>query len=117
MFRNKKLEQRVADLEALVKAQEERLKQYRDNPAAAFVSVPVPQENDMRAYWTKIAAFTADPLYLFYLSQLRREVVDNFEVASPDKAEFYRGQLAAIGQIFSDARRAKKSIDAAGIEQ
>lgn len=107
MFKSK----RECELEELVALYKNKLDAMESmNPSARYVAVQVPQADDMTAYWTKIAAFATDPLYVFYLSQLRREIVDNFEIKGQHQSEYYRGMLSAIGTIFSDARKAQNQL-------
>jgi hypothetical protein len=104
---------REKGLEELVELYREKIDEFKGNKenfASRFVPIAVPQENDMAAYWTKLTAFITDPLYVFYLTQLRREIVDNFEGNGKSGSEFYRGMLSAIGQIFLDARKAQKQL-------
>jgi hypothetical protein len=107
MFKSKR-EKELEELIALYKGKIEALENA--SPAAKYVAVQVPQASDMTAYWTKVAAFSTDPLYVFYLSQLRREIVDRFETMGDGKAEYYRGMLAAVGQMFNDARKSIEQL-------
>ncbi len=103
---------RERELEELVAAYQAQIKVLTDtqgsniNPAQ-FVNVPIPQESDMPEYWRKLAALLDDNFYLFYLTQLRRTIVDQFEVNGNDKAEYFRGKLAVIGDIINDSRKAR----------
>lgn len=104
---------RVKELEELLSIYKEKnssLENKINNFAAMFVPLQVPQESDMTAYWTRISSLVSDPLFLFYLTQLRREIVDRFEANGKDSPEFFRGMLTTIGQIFTDARKAQRQI-------
>lgn len=106
---------KINDFEELLNLQNDKIKRIEDknsNFASSFVFVPVPQPNDMLAYHQKMAALIDDPLYLFYISQLRRCIVDEFEASSEKNSEFYRGKLVAIGDIILDARKAKNQLGA-----
>jgi len=103
---------REIDLERLVEVQQQQLDtlQKPKNPSGQFVTCQIPGPTDMRTYHEKIAALVDDPFYLFYLTQLRRTVVDEFEAAMNGNSEFFRGQLALIGLLFHDARKAKNQL-------
>lgn len=106
---------REKQLEALSTLQAEKIARIESaSLAARFVPIAVPQATDMQAWYTHIAALGSDPLYLFYLTQLRREIIDNFETDGKTDSEFYRGQLAVIGKIFLDARKAANSLTGVG---
>jgi hypothetical protein len=75
-----------------------------------YVSVPIPQMSDSFEYTKSIANIVDNSLTLFYLTQLRRSIVDEFQHAGKDNSEFYRGQLAAIGKIFDDATKARQKV-------
>jgi hypothetical protein len=104
MFKSKK---RIADLEELVDIYKKRIEEFNQPKPPVYTLVQVPGANDQIAFHTKIANLLDDPLYLFYLNQLRRKATDSFEIDGNGKAEFYRGKLAAIGEIFIDARHSK----------
>jgi hypothetical protein len=105
-----KREKELEELCGMYKKQLEDLNKAVPNFASSFVCVGVPTPEDMKAYHTKIAALTTDPLYLFYLVQLRRSVVDEFEILGKDSPEYYRGKLALIGMLFQDAAKASKQL-------
>lgn len=103
---------RECQLEELVEAYRTKLEAIpKASKVVEFVNVPVPQAEDMPEYWRKIAALVDDPFYLFWLVQLRRSIVDDFETSGSDKAEYYRGKLAMIGEIISDSRKAKNAMN------
>jgi hypothetical protein len=80
------------------------------NPSGQYINVPIPQPNDMVEYWRCLSQLTDNMYSLFYLTQLRRSVVDEFEYSGKELAEYHRGQLAAIGMIFKDSQNAKKQL-------
>lgn len=107
-----KSKRRIADLERLVTLLQKEIKAHEErkpNYASSFINVPPPSDDDLKAFALKIEAFVNDPLYLFYFVQLRREIVDAFEVGQVN-AEFSRGELAIIGKIFNDARKARGEL-------
>ncbi len=112
-FKSKR-ETYLEELAAAYKAEIQTLKE--ENKAVdfgRFISIPKPSESDMPEYYRQLSALVDNEFLLFYLTQLRRSVVDEFEVAGKDSAEFYRGQLAAVGKVFSDASKAKRVLQGA----
>jgi hypothetical protein len=64
----------------------------------------------MPEYERACSTLTENPFLLFYFVQLRKRVLDEFIVGGKD-AEYYRGKLAAIGEIMNDSRMARMQID------
>jgi hypothetical protein len=108
---------RVKQLEELVGLLKAQLEAHRKPPENIYTLVQIPQPTDHQTFHTHIANLTDDPFYLFYFTQLRRKTTDNFETHGKDNAEFYRGRLAAIGDIFLDARQSKAILTTAKPEQ
>jgi hypothetical protein len=102
---------RESDLERLVEVQQKQIDELsrKKNPSGQFVVVNVPQRNDMRTYHEKISALVTDPFYLFYITQLRRSIVDDFEVGK-ESPDIYRGKLSLLGNIINDARMAANQL-------
>ena len=113
MWFKSKREKELEELCGIYKKALEETRASVLNYASSFVNVNVPTQEDMQAYHTKIAALTSDPLYLFYLTQLRRSVVDEFEIMGKDMPEYSRGKLALIGMLFQDSRKAKTQLGVA----
>jgi hypothetical protein len=110
---------REIDLELLVEVQQKQIDalQKPKNPSGQYIVCQVPQATDMRTYHEKLAALDSDPFYLFYLTQLRRSIVEGFEGSVGEKPEFYRGQLALLGLIIYDARKAKNLLGEAETDE
>jgi hypothetical protein len=104
---------RERDLERLIEVQQQQIDLLKKpkNPSGQFVVVPVPQRDDMRTYWEKISELVTDPFYLFYITQLRRSIVDDFE-SGKESADIYRGKLLLLGDIINDSRKAKNQLGA-----
>jgi hypothetical protein len=104
---------RERDLERLIEVQQQQIDvlQKPKNPSGQFTIVPVPQRDDMRTYYEKISALVIDPFYLFYITQLRRSIVDDFE-AGKENPDIYRGKLELLGDIINDSRKAKNQLGA-----
>jgi hypothetical protein len=107
---------RERDLEELInlyRGKIEKIKNDNEKLEHKFIPIAVPRETDQRAYWEKITQLITDPLFVFYLNQLRFDIITEFEGNGKDNAEYYRGKLSAIGQIFMDARKAQKQLSGA----
>jgi hypothetical protein len=105
---------RTRDIEELLNLYREKiavLERQNNNLSAKYICIAVPQETDMEAYWTRISSLITDPFFVFYLSKLRRDIIDRFESSGENKAEYFRGMLTAIGQIFLDARSARSQLE------
>jgi hypothetical protein len=102
---------RTRDLERLIEVQQQQIEllQKPKNPSGQFVVVQVPQRDDMRTYYEKISALVTDPFYLFYITQLRRSIVDDFE-SGKESPDIYRGKLALLGDIINDSRMARNQL-------
>ena len=107
---------RMKELEKLVSLLEEQVKELK-KPKEIYTLVQVPGPNDQATFQKTIADFVDNPFYLFYFQQARRKATDDFEYKGKDMAEFYRGKLAAIGDIFLDARQAKMALNTIKSEQ
>ena len=103
MFKSK----RMKELEELVEHLQEKLEEATKAPIEIFTLVQVPGPNDQVAFHTKISSLADDPIYMFYIDQLRRKATEGFERMGKDNAEFYRGKLAAFGEIILDARQSR----------
>lgn len=107
-------EKRESELLELCNLYREQLAKAKERDLSGFsryTVIPVPQtETDERRLQEKVASLLEDPYFLFYISQLRRSIIDAFETSGRDMAEYYRGQLAMVGEIIRDAQRAKKMI-------
>ena len=97
------------------RVENELLRKQVENAPARCVHVPVPGPEDMRSYHEAIAALTENPLYLFYLAQLRRTAVDGFEADGKTSPEYYRGMLAMVGMVFQDAKNARVKLLGSGV--
>jgi hypothetical protein len=109
------IEKKLVDTTELVKLYKKQIDVLSEKPTISpehYVHVPVPQtDEDMRALQLKIAQLTSDTLYLFYFADLRRKIIQQFESESGRQySEYFRGQLAFIGQIFEDSAKARKHI-------
>lgn len=97
--------QREKDLEQLVKMLQEKVDRWETRELTTFVTpVRAPGPGEMPEYMRLLAQLTANEMYLYHWSQTRRSITDDFEQSGADKAEFYRGKLAAIGDIFRAAK-------------
>lgn len=108
---------REKELERLVEIQQQHIEylQKPKNLSGYYTIVPVPQPEDMRTYYEKTAAFVTDQFYLFYITQLRRSIVDDFE-AGKESPDVYRGKLALLGDIIRDACKARDIIKSNSID-
>lgn len=110
---------RERDLEDAIKLYQKMLgdmkKRETSDDLGRYVHVPAPKPEEVQEYQRRIAAFIEDRLYLFYLAQLRREVVDQFQNDRNASADYYRGKLAVIGDLISDGQRARSVLNGAGV--
>lgn len=102
--RTKQLEEYIDVLKSQVNALSDK------KSVEIYTLVQVPGESDRDTFNRKIAGFIDDPFYLFYLTQARRKATDAFEANGKELSEYYRGKLAAIGEIFIDARQSKRIL-------
>lgn len=104
---------REKQLEQLVDLLKEKVAVNEQNNAIfvnSFTTIQVPRPEDMVAYWTALSKLVSDPLFVFYLTKMRTDILMGIEQDGKDKYEFYRGMLAANGQLFIDARKAQKKL-------
>jgi hypothetical protein len=104
-----KNKERIKQLEELVKLYSEKLEEKKTVPV--YTLIRAPGTDDYTAFHTRISSLIEDPIFLFYLHQMRLKYTDQFEVSGKDMAEFYRGKLAAIGDLFLDARQSKNALN------
>jgi hypothetical protein len=102
---------RINKVKELVDAQSALIKSLEARPEA-LIQVPIPAVEEMAQYQSRIASLLDDKHTKFYLVNLRRSIADDFEANGSDKAEYYRGKLAAVGDIISDSRKARRVIEA-----
>jgi hypothetical protein len=108
MWFNRKREK---DLLALVDALQARCDRLENDNLMNFSVVKAPGAGMMPEYHRYVAELTRNEFYLFHWSQERRKIIDEFEMQGTAKAEFYRGKLAAIGDIFRSARNSGIEYD------
>ena len=109
------LEKKLADTTELVQLYKKQIETLSAKPLFSpenYIHVPIPaNEDDNKALLIKTAAFTTDTLYLFYFGDIRRRIIQQFESdAGRVNPEFYRGQLALIGEMFDDSVKARKHL-------
>jgi hypothetical protein len=104
--REKQLEQLVSLLQEKIASKEKENAVFVNS----FTTIQVPRPEDMVAYWTALSKLVTDPLFVFYLTKMRTDILMGIEENGKDKYEFYRGMLAANGQLFIDARKAQKKL-------
>jgi hypothetical protein len=111
---------REKDLEQLVKLQQEKIdnKEREDSRFIySFTTIQVPRREDMVAYWQKLQTLITDPLFVFYLTKMRTDILMGIEENGQDKYEFFRGMLATNGQLFKDARKAQAELLKGGADE
>jgi hypothetical protein len=100
---------RTKDLERLCSEQSALIKQLNDK-RVVYSIIHAPDNGDLLEFNRCIADLTSNNFYLFYLSQKRREIVDEFEARGKENAEYYRGMLKSIGDIMQDSTNAAKQL-------
>lgn len=111
----KELEKKLSDAIELTQLYKSKIDKLEEKPLFTpenYIHIPVPStEDDNRALLLKTAALTSDPLYLFYFADVRRRIIQQFESETGRQySEYFRGQLALVGQIFEDSGKARKHI-------
>lgn len=92
---NRNLRNRNQQLEQLVK-----LLSARD----LTTMVPIPRPEDII---TAMASLATNKNLLYYFSEMRKDIIDEFMVGGTQSPDYYRGKLAAIAEIQEEARSAR----------
>ena len=111
------LEKKLSDAMELVQLYKKQIDTLSEKPLFSpenYIHVPIPTtEDDNRALLLKTAQLTTDTLYLFYFADLRRRIIQQFESeVGRTHSEYFRGQLALIGELFEDSGKARKHLGA-----
>jgi hypothetical protein len=76
-----------------------------------YVTVLVPQADNQIQYWQKLAALIADDYILFHLVRMKESIVKAFAMQGKDYPEYFRGKLACLDDLMTDAKNAKRKLD------
>jgi hypothetical protein len=105
--------QKVKDLEELCREYQGKISQLEERPKEVFTVLRPPEAGDNIEFYRSIATLIDNKFLLFFLEQMRREFIEQFEVSGKELSEYYRGKLAAIGDLIKEARSAKKKMQEA----
>lgn len=104
------------DAVKLLELYKEKIEKLEKDNLNRFVYVKVPTSDDAEAFNIKLSEISTDPLYLFWMSKLQSNIINEFKCGGANSPDYYRGMIAMISIIMDDSRKAREMLPKEVIE-